>query len=504
MFDADKVLDNGDPEVDVSVGPRFSATTALMTHQETAVAKLLPSRVGAMFMEMGTGKSRTLLELARIRASKWDRLIWFCPVSLKETVRREVLKHTDIPEHLVYVFDQKTSETRMPLDAIIYVVGIESMASSSRVVLAVNKLVTEQSFVVVDESSYIKGHRALRTQRITVIGRRAKYRMVLTGTPFTQGVVDLFSQMTFLSPKILGYRSFHTFAANHLVFEEKMINGRAVNTGRILHSLQTDYLADRVAPYTYQVRKSECLTLPDKLYEDRYCPMTMEQRCAHEEAKREFLEQADENSVRPVWLFRLFTALQTIACGWWNQALPDGSFHLREFQHYRLGLLETVLHEIPADEPVVVWTKYRLPLDRITTLLQDEYGAGCVARYDGSLSELQRDAELTRWKSRGSRFLLATQAAGGHGLTLTESCHSVFYADGFKYSERIQAEDRTHRIGQTRSPTYVSLRCTGSIDDRIARALDAKESALASFIRDVDRAKAKGLKAKLIEMVRSL
>ena len=483
---------------------RFATTTALMPHQETAVAKLLRSRVGAMFMEMGTGKSRTLLELARIRSGKWDRLVWFCPVSLKETVRREVLKHTDMDDSDVYVFSDKTSERRMPLDATIYVVGIESMAASSRVVLAVNKLVTANTFVAVDESSYIKGHRALRTQRITAIGKRAKYRMVLTGTPFTQGVVDLFSQMTFLSPKILGYQSFYTFAANHLVFEEKTINGKLVQTDRILRSLDTDYLADRIAPYTYQVRKSECLTIPDKLHEDRYCPMTTEQKSAHEEAKTEFLEQADEDSFRPVWLFRLFTALQTIACGWWNQALPDGSFRVREFRHWRLDLLDTVLHEIPDEEPVVVWTKYRLPLDRITTMLETEHGPGCVSRYDGSLSEKQRDSELTRWREKGSRFLLATQAAGGHGLTLTESCHSVFYADGFKYSERIQAEDRTHRIGQTRSPTYVSLRCTGSIDDRIAMALDAKESALASFIREVDRAKAKGLKTKLVDLVRGL
>lgn len=63
----------------------FATRTELMPHQVAAVAKMLPSRVGALFMEMGTGKSRTLIELAHLRREKWDRLFWFCPVALKET-----------------------------------------------------------------------------------------------------------------------------------------------------------------------------------------------------------------------------------------------------------------------------------------------------------------------------------------------------------------------------------------------------------------------------------
>ena len=179
----------------------FSTTTDLMPHQETAAAKLLRSRVGALFMDMGTGKTRTALELARVRQAKFDRLIWFCPVSLKETIHFEILKHTDITEEQIHAFNAKTSDVNIPMDRLVYIIGIESMASSTRVVLAANKLTTDRSYVVVDESSYIKGHRSIRTQRITGISARARYRTILTGTPFTQGVVDLYAQMSFLSPK---------------------------------------------------------------------------------------------------------------------------------------------------------------------------------------------------------------------------------------------------------------------------------------------------------------
>jgi SNF2 family DNA or RNA helicase len=242
-----------------------------------------------------------------------------------------VLKHTDLPQGQIHVFDSKPA----PEGRRVYVVGIESLSASNRVALDYNRLCTPDSFVAVDESSYIKGHRAKRTQRIIYMSARARYRAILTGTPFTQGAVDLYSQMTFLSPKILGYSSFYSFAANHLVYEERrMPDGRRLRTGRIIRTHNEDYLAAKIAPYIYQVRKDECLDLPDKLHETRYCGMTEAQRAIYEEAKERFLLDAEPDDWGPINLFKLFTALQTIVCGWWES--PTG---LRAVAHGRLALL---------------------------------------------------------------------------------------------------------------------------------------------------------------------
>src|SRR5690606_6788843 len=113
---------------------------------QEAVAKLLPSRVGALFMDMGTGKTRTAIEFVRIRQNKIDRVVWFCPVSLKETIRAEITKHTTCPVNAVYVFDDRANERTVPWDAFWYIVGIESMSASPRVVFTVNQLVTDRSF----------------------------------------------------------------------------------------------------------------------------------------------------------------------------------------------------------------------------------------------------------------------------------------------------------------------------------------------------------------------
>lgn len=237
----------------------MNCLTTLLPHQIKAVDKLLPIRVGALFMDMGTGKTRTAIEFAARREAQIDRVVWFCPVSLMETVRQEILKHTDRTD--VYIFDEKTSARSVPQDHLFYIVGIESMSASNRAVLAARCLITSRTFVIVDESSYIKGNWAIRTRRITAMSEPARYRMILTGTPISQGVVDLFAQMRFLSPKILGYRSFYSFANNHLVYSKNI-------PGKIERVLDTDVLAERIQPYVYQVTKEEAsLNLPPKLYD---------------------------------------------------------------------------------------------------------------------------------------------------------------------------------------------------------------------------------------------
>lgn len=462
----------------------MNTNTPLLSHQIAAVEKLLPYRVGGLFMDMGTGKTLTAIEIVRRRLRSLRNVVYFCPVSLKETVRREMCKHTDLAGQDIYVFDDKTAPATTPA-ALVYIIGIESMSSSTRMVLAANALIDERSMVIVDESGYIKGHKALRTQRITLMGERARYRLIMTGTPLSQGVVDLYAQMRFLSPRILGYRSFYSFARNHLEYSDKY-------PGKIVAAHNVEHLAARIAPYCYQITKDECFDLPRKLYESRWHRMTTQQREWYERAKWEIFEWAEKNDSdwESLAVFRLFGALQQIVCGFWNRHLEDGSKQLVTFPHKRLELFEGTVADIPADAQVVVWSKYRRNITEIVDLLADRYGTESVAQFHGGLREKQRNAEIERFH-RGARFLVATQATGGHGLTLNEAIYHIFYSNGFKYAERIQAEDRSHRIGQSRRVTYIDLGCSASIDERIDKALSSKANVLDTFRRQIDKIKDK-------------
>lgn len=468
----------------------WQPTTELLPYQQAAIDKLLPARTGALFMEMGLGKTRTAIQFVWLRRRKIGRVLWFCPVSLKETVRQEIAKHTDCPAGAVYVFDDKT---RVPVrEAFWYIIGIESMSSSARAYLAARSLVDDRTFVILDESTYIKGHRSIRTKRITDLALPARYRMILTGTPLTQGVVDLYGQMRFLSPKILGYNSFYTFARRHLEYHP-------IHKGMIVSSHNTQYLAAKIQPYTYQITKAECLDLPEKLYETQWYSMTEQQAELYDHAKYVTLMDSDRYDDISIAIFRVFSALQQVVCGFWHDTI-NNKMHVAP--HKRLETLAAAAARIPAGEKVIIWSKYLRTIGEISSFLAQEYGAGQVQQLHGGFSERERAAQIAQWRG-GGRFLVATQATGGHGLTLNEAHYQIFYSNTFKYNERLQAEDRCHRLGQSHPVTYIDVHCARSIDDRIALALSNKEDVVQAFRRDVEKIK-EGRRDAFKKMVKAL
>ncbi len=472
----------------------WQTRTSLYSHQAAAAQKVSPVRVGALFMEPGTGKTRVATELACLRQTVIDHVAYFCPVSLKETVRQEILKHTDLPDSAINVFDERTAIGRLPV-ARWHIIGTESMSSSNRVTLAVNDLITPNTMVIVDESDKIKSHNAIRTRRITRLSERAQYRLIMTGTPITQGVVDLYAQMTFLSPRILGYSSFYSFAANHLEYSEK-------HPGLIVRAHNVDWLAAKIQPYTYQVTKEECLDLPKKLFDARYYQMSKAQRVAYDRAKWEILIDRDDEEITSYIIFQLFSALQQIVSGFWNRKDKEsGRVDLLEFEHDRLQTLRHAIDRVPDGEKQIIWCKYHYSVRAIVEMLAGEYGADAVAQFHGHLNELDRNRQIERFRHE-AQFLVATQQSGGRGLTLNESAYAHFYENEFNYGNRLQAEDRQHRIGQTRKVLYTDLVCVDSIDTRIAAAQSKKGDAVKMFKQKVD--KVKGDKKLLKKMIQEL
>lgn len=454
--------------------------TTLMQHQVAAFNKLAPSKIGALFMEMGTGKTRTVIELACHRQKKIDLVVWFCPVSVKYTIRHEILKHTDCLESEIYVFDQKTNERRIPANLRWVIIGIESMSASERMVFAANHVITENTMVIVDESTYIKGHFSKRTQRITNLSKKSRYRMVLTGTPFTQGPVDLFAQMRFLSPVILGYTSFYSFSKNHLIYSRKY-KGQIVGTHDVAH------LAACINPYTFQVRKKDCLDLPEKYYDSNYFKLSEAQQQAYSQAKEDFRTDIEDyvesktDRSPAIAIFRMFSRLQSIVCGFEGDT---------SFDHSRIDALEHVVQALPEEKThIVVWAKYIHSIDEICTSMRK---AGYKATaLDGRLNSEQRDEALKQWRSEGG-VLALTQSIGGYGIDLTEAHIVIFYSNSFKYSERVQAEDRCHRIGQTKDVLYTSIYSNTGIEQKIEEAIAAKENVLNRFRKELDSIKMSG------------
>lgn len=210
----------------------------LLPQQRSAIDKLRQYRVGALFMEPGTGKTRTALELIRSIVER-DNVLWITPFGTKANLRAEIDKHGGL-ENLT-------------------IVGVETLSSSRRVFLEQEELLSNSkcAVMVVDESLKIKNYDAIRTQRVMVLGKLAQYRLILNGTPITKGLLDLWPQFQFLSPQILNmnYRAFKNKFCVYDTYIDMMKGGkRKKKMERITGYSNIDYLYSLIGHYVYECR----------------------------------------------------------------------------------------------------------------------------------------------------------------------------------------------------------------------------------------------------------
>jgi SNF2 family DNA or RNA helicase len=432
---------------------KMNFKTTLQPHQIPAVEKLSHIKVGALYMEMGTGKTRTALDLIqrRLNSGKVNYILWLCPCSVKSTIQREIQKHV-----------------KDGLD-LLRIEGIESLSGSIRLFFDLYQLVqSKHCFLVVDESNLIKNHRAIRTQRIEQLAGFCQYKLILNGTPISKCEKDLFSQWKILDWRILGYKSFWSFSANHLEYDPEI-------RGRIVRTLNTDYLVRKIAPYTYQVKKDECLELPKKQYQTWYFDLTDEQREEYEIVKDKFLELVYDNE--PSTIYRLFTAVQHVVSGRKITSrakdkmqtepmfTPDDNPRLKAF----LGVVERC-----PDEKIIVWCKYTHEIHDVCLMLRHEFGQGSTVEFYGEVSRKDRQHAIDQFRQE-VRFFVANKTCAGYGLNL-QFCHiMIYYSNDWDWATRSQSEDRVHRIGQDRKVFITDICADRTIDERILQCLSRKE-----------------------------
>lgn len=439
--------------------------TELLEYQEQAVKKLNKIKVGALFMEQGTGKTITALELIRLRleAGKINRVIWLCPCSVKKSLSREIVKHS--PDELLQN---------------IVICGIETLSSSIRA----NSLLLEMvkiynCYLVVDESLLVKNHMAIRTRNITRLSERCTYKLILNGTPISRNAADLFSQFYILDWRILGYKSYWSFSENHINFDDKIPD-------RIVSCRNVDYLTNKIAPYTYEVKKSDCLKLPDKKYHISYFDLTDEQEEHYADVAERLFMGLDE--YKPHTLYRLFSGLQAVTSGFYVTFIKDSEntkiqpFFNNPEDNPRI---QQMLKNINGDgTKQIIFCKYKKEIDDVIFILNKKYGFDCAVRFDGEASNKVRQENLRRFE-KDAMFLVANKACGCFGLNLQFCNNVVYYNNDWDYATKQQSEDRVHRIGQTKDVINTDICASCTLDERILECLYKKELLLNHFKKDL-------------------
>ena len=458
-------------------------------HQLEALEMSWNKEVFAYFMEMGTGKSKVLLDNiamlydkgkingALLIAPKGVYKNWFdqeIPTHLPDHIDKEVvLWQSNITKSqsrkLGTLF--KTGE-----ELHILVMNVEAFSTQKGVDFAAKFLRSHNTLMAVDESTTIKNPDAKRTKNIVKLGEQSKYRRILTGSPVTKSPLDLYKQCEFLDPWLLGHSSYYTFRTRYAKMATANFGGRSVQI--VVGYKNLEELSEKLKPFSFRILKEECLDLPAYTYQKRIIQLTPDQQRLYDQMKRMALAIKDGETMSTATALVQLMRLQQITCGHFKSDTGE----VYEIKNDRVNALIDVLNE--AQGKVVIWAHWRNDIETIVKHVKKTFGDNSYVTYYGDTSTEDRQKAIKAIQDPDSdvRFIIGTPQTGGYGITLTEADTMVYYSNGYDLEKRTQSEARINRIGQTRKMTYVDIICEKTVDEKIVKALRKKYNIASKII----------------------
>ena len=376
----------------------------LTKDQSAAVEKLTRLKVGALFMACGTGKTQTAVALVN-SVPDVDCLYWLCPCQVKENLLAEL---------------EKCGCKYEP-----HIIGIESIGCSDRIFMEELEYVQRfrRVFMVLDESIKIKNARAKRSKRILQLGQHAEFRIILNGTPVTKNIMDIYTQMEFLSPKILPFKNWYKFRDSYCkttTYKKGGVIQKTVITGYA----NVDHLLSLIKPYVFTCNLELKV---NKRYHVLHWYLDFDEQDAYEELKADLFADYSEDT-SDVNILAILQKLQhSYACA-----------------RNKWRLLDEYL-----TEKTIVFCKYHVSRD-----------------------EVQR---------RYPKAKVLTYGTGSFGLNLQDYNRIIYFDKTFDYSFREQSEGRIYRNGQTLDCEYYDLTGDIGLEQMIDRCISNKEGLVQHF-----------------------
>jgi len=436
--------------------------------------------VFAYFMEMGTGKSKVLLDNiamlydqgkingALIIAPKGVYKNWFdseIPIHMVDHIQKKmVLWQSNINQKQQLKLD---TLFKPEVDLHILIMNVEALSTRKGVSFVERFLLSHSTLMAIDESTTIKNPNAKRTKAIVKLSTGAKYRRILTGSPVTKSPLDLYKQCEFLDPWLLDHQSYYTFRTRYAVMKTMNFNGRSVNV--VVGYRNLEELAEKLKSFSYRILKDDCLDLPPKTFMKRVIQLTPEQNKVYQQMKSMALAEMNGKMVTTVNVITQMMRLQQITCGHFKA--DDGS--MQEIKNNRITELMDLLEEV--EGKAIIWAHWRHDIATIVKEIEKEY-PGSVMTYYGDTTSDDRQKAIKEIQDPESkvRFLVGTPQTGGYGITLTGASTMIYYSNGYDLEKRLQSEARIDRIGQNKPMTYIDILAEDTIDEKIVKALRKK------------------------------
>lgn len=514
----------------LEVNPEFP----FYDHQKRAREFARHKTYYALLMEQGTGKSpvETVDAADRFMDGEIDAWLVTAPNGVQTNwVRREIPKH--LPHGVPHVAAAWTSgkitrKRKAELEALlaanrktgklqILTVNYESLTTKDgeKFVRDFCKRNAGRLKISTDESQRIKSPKAERSKAMHKLRVYANVRSLLSGSPILNSPWDAFSQFSWLNKNILRTDSFAAFRAEyahllpdghgllrHLQMRMKpQLMARFHNDEKQVEEYLKQYkpqvvavdadgrkrwrnleqLESLISPHSFRVLKKDCLDLPEKIYTRRFFEMLPQQRKMYDRLAQEFRIMLRDETDLPIARLAIIGKMSQLASGFF--IIPNTNEVERVVvpeKNPRLAVLKEELEScFEAGEQVIVWARYQEELREISAMVKRE--GWKFGEYHGAIgSKVARQQAIDDFEAGRLDGFLSQQAAGGTGLTLVApNCSArtmsvIYYSNTYALDDRIQSEDRAHRIGQEKSVRYVDICAEDSCDETVLDALAAK------------------------------
>ncbi len=438
-----------------------------------AIAEFRGGGHGFAFLhEQGCGKSLTAIATAGYFAQRGavKKLLIVAPLAVLPVWAREWADYSAVAYDAVVL--QGSMEKRVAalseLDARGGALRIAIANYDALPRLAETLEAWEADMIICDESQRLKNPQAKQSKIMHKLGRRARFRMILTGTPVGNTPLDFWSQYKFMAPAVFE-SSFYAFRNHYAVMG-------GYGGYEILRYKHLEELTEKAHSVAHRVTKAQALDLPERIDQVLYCELEPEAKRIYRQLLRDKVAElsADERVSAPRIVTQMMR-LSQIAGGYLQSDLPDAP--LRHVSSAKRDLLQTTLADLlDAGEKVVIFARFRAEIMDILAVARELVGDG-VRSIWGDVPSSEYGAAVNAFQSTDSvRVFVAQIQTAGAGITLHAAHTAIFYSLDYSYLNYDQAKARIHRIGQHCPCTYIHLIAKDTIDEEVLAALKRKRS----------------------------
>ena len=413
-----------------------------------------------LLFEMGCGKTLTAIAImgALYQEKKIDRVLIVAPTSVVAVWPHDLTRYP-YPKLKVAVINYES----------VWRDGIQDAIKTY-----------DPDLIICDESQRIKTHDSKQSQAMHQLGDRARYKLILSGTPVQNNVTDIWSQYRFLDKTVFGeiYYAFQNhYCVMHSVFKSK-----------VMRTINEDELVQKEHSIAFRVTKEEALDLPEQTFETRYIEMTPKERKTYDALKRESVADIEGGgTITATTVLTKLLRLQQFTGGF---LVKDGATEPEQVSTAKLDALKDIIEDYVIDggKKLVVFARFIPEVNAIIdmaekTLKPDKTGKKVVS-IQGSVKKEERGNIIEQFQKDPDTVLIVGQIDTlGVGVTLTAADTCVYYSKTYNYATYEQSLSRIHRISQRNVCTYIDLVCADSVDEKITMALKKKED-LATKIVD--------------------